>query len=89
MLSQIGLINLFCSPYFHKADSSTTGLLQDFYFCLPFFTRAIYKQAITLSSWQLYNPLAWDALQNPTHIILWRYPATLPKKYALPTSCPY
>ena len=50
MLSQIGPIHFFCFPYFHKAGSSTTGLLQDFYFCLPFFTRAIYKQAITLSS---------------------------------------
>ena len=27
MLSQIGLIHLFCSPYFQKAGSSTTGLL--------------------------------------------------------------
>ena len=71
MLSQIGLIHLFCSPFFHEAGSSTTGLLQDFYFCLNFFTRAIYKQAISLSSWELYNPLVWVALQNPTHIILW------------------
>ena len=39
MLSQIGPIHFFCFPYFHKAGSSTTGLLQDFYFCLPFFTR--------------------------------------------------
>ena len=50
MLSQIGLNHLFCYPYFHKVGNSTTGLLQDFYFCLSFFTRAIYKQAITLSS---------------------------------------
>ena len=27
MLSQIGLIHLFCSPYFQKTGSSTTGLL--------------------------------------------------------------
>ena len=68
MLIQIGLIHLFSSPYFHKTGSSTTGLLQDFYFCFPFFTKAIYKQAITLSSWQLYNPLVWVAGQNTTHI---------------------
>lgn len=30
-----------------------------------------YKQAISFSCWQLYDPLVWIVLQNPPDIILW------------------
>ena len=45
-----------------------------------------YKQTISLSSWQLYNPL-WVVFQNPTDIYTVRLSSTLPRKYVVYTSC--
>ena len=65
--SQIGLIHLFCCPYYHKTPSYWI-----FIFVFPSLP-GTYKQSISFSSWQLYNPLFWVVLKNPINIILWQH----------------
>ena len=66
MSSKIGSFHLFCCPYYHKAASYRISI-----FLFPSLPGP-YEQASSFSSWQLYNPLVWVALQNLTHIALWR-----------------
>ena len=75
MSSQIGLINLFCYPYYHKVAS-----YKIFIFVSPSLPVS-YEQAISFSRWQLYNTLFWVVLQNPTHYYTVNTSSTLPRKY--------
>ena len=81
MSRQIGLIHLFYCPYYHKAAG-----YRIFIFVLPFLPGP-YKEAISLSSWQLHNPLLLFVLQNLTHIYIVNISSNLPRKYLVLSSC--
>ena len=82
MLRQIGLIHLFCSPYLPRGSIG-------FLFLSSIFSKQDHtnKQLSSLVDSHAYNPLVCFTKSHSHYIA--NISSTLPRKYLVPTSCPY